>query len=434
MFNSIKLAFLKYYKFSFIKALFAALIFLIIHIFSNHEFIRKYAEDFSFDITNKYFINFNDKIFISPKIKVFVVDDKYLKSENLLNKYNEVIYGYTFPRDKIASFIEKLDSYVDSLNENIPKVLFIDYDMTYTTTNYNTELSIEDEKLINVLKKQRKYKIIFPKTNNQNFIENLDDPEIQKLISNKDIIFSSVGLIVSNDDINRRYSPYKEFEDKKYLNITLTIFNMFKDKKLEIEDLTKDDVVENRIIFRDYNKLNVNNDFSYYQSDWANLNKYSANFPLNMIIDEDFKNSIIFFGGSFSQDDVFKNESLLGISDLNGIDVQANALMTKFYLNGKLEKINIFLGLLLVLIIFFFIDLVIEIIFEIFSWQSNKISEFVILLILSGVILLLLSNYILVHYNLWFNWIVPFIIFQLIELAELFKLKSIFNKLKKGKK
>lgn len=153
-----------------------------------------------------------------------------------------------------------------------------------------------------------------------------------------------------------------------------------------------------------------------------------------MIIDEDFKNSIIFFGGSFSQDDVFKNESLLGISDLNGIDVQANALMTKFYLNGKLEKINIFLGLLLVLIIFFFIDLVIEIIFEIFSWQSNKISEFVILLILSGVILLLLSNYILVHYNLWFNWIVPFIIFQLIELAELFKLKSIFNKLKKGKK
>lgn len=163
MFNSIKLAFLKYYKFSFIKALFAALIFLIIHIFSNHEFIRKYAEDFSFDITNKYFINFNDKIFISPKIKVFVVDDKYLKSENLLNKYNEVIYGYTFPRDKIASFIEKLDSYVDSLNENIPKVLFIDYDMTYTTTNYNTELSIEDEKLINVLKNKENIKLYFQK-------------------------------------------------------------------------------------------------------------------------------------------------------------------------------------------------------------------------------------------------------------------------------
>ena len=45
--------------------------------------------------------------------------------------------------------------------------------------------------------------------------------------------------------------------------------------------------------------------------------------------------------------------------------------MTKFYLNGKLEKINIFLGLLLVLIIFFFVDLVIEIIFEIFN-KTNK--------------------------------------------------------------
>lgn len=434
MFELIKLIFLKYYKFSFIKALFAALLFLIIHSFSNYELIREYAEDFSFDITNKYFMTFNNKIFISPKVKVFVVDEKYLKSENLLNEYNEVTYGYTFPRDKIGEFIEKVDNYVNSINENTPKVLFIDYDMTYTTTNYNTKLSIEDEKLISVLKKQRKYKIIFPKTNNQNFIENLADPEIQKLISNKDIIFSSVGLLVSNDDINRRYSPYKEFEDKKYLNITLTIFNMFKDKTLQIEDLSKDDIVENRIIFRDYNKLDVSNDFSYYKSDWANLNKYSANFPLNMIIDEDFKNSIIFFGGVFSQDDVFKNESLIGISDLNGIDVQANALMTKFYLNGKLKKVNIFLGLLLVLPIFFFIDLVIEIIFEIFSWQSNKISEFVMLLILSGVILLLLSNYILVHYNLWFNWIVPFIIFQLIELAELFKLKSIVNKLKKGKK
>ena len=39
--------------------------------------------------------------------------------------------------------------------------------------------------------------------------------------------------------------------------------------------LTIGKYIENRIIFRDYNKLNVNNDFSYYQSDWANLNKYS---------------------------------------------------------------------------------------------------------------------------------------------------------------
>ena len=67
MFNSIKLAFLKYYKFSFIKALFAALIFLIIHIFSNHEFIIKYAEDFSFDINNKYFIKLNINLVCSNK-------------------------------------------------------------------------------------------------------------------------------------------------------------------------------------------------------------------------------------------------------------------------------------------------------------------------------------------------------------------------------
>lgn len=433
MFSLIRLSYVKHYKVSFGKALFATLIFLIIHIFSNLELIREYAEDFSFDITNKYFIDFNNKTIVSPEVKVFVVDEKYLKSEGLLNNHNEVTYGYTFPRDKIASFIKKLDSYIETLNENIPKVLFIDYDMSYTTTNYNAKLSIEDQKLVDILKKTRKYKIIFPKTNNQNFIENLEDLEIQKLIKNKDIIFSSVGLTVSNDDVNRRHSPYKEFDHKKYLNVPITIFNMFNNNLLGTDNLNKDNIIDNRIIFKDYNNLSLNSDFNHYQSDWPNLSKYSANFPFNMIINENFKNSIIFFGGSFWQDDVFKNKSLIGISDLNGVDIQANALMTLFFLEGDLAKINIILGLLLVFIIFFFIDLFIEIIFEIFNWQNNKISEFIILLILSGVILILLSNYILINYNVWFNWIVPFIIFQLIELAELFKLKVIIKKLKKRK-
>ncbi len=421
MLNIIKSEFYKHYMVSLKNALIGSLFFLIIHLFANVEFIRKHAEDFSFDVTNVFFNYFNDIKYNVPNVKVFVVDDKYLKAENLLNQYNEATYGYTFPRDKIAQFIQKLDQHIKIINE-IPKVLFIDYDMTYATTNYNINLSNEDQQLINVLKQPRDYIIIFPKTNNQNFIENLEDPVIQDLIKNKKIIFSSVGLTISEDDINRRYHPFREFDNQKYINAPITIFNMFY-QPLKIENLNNQNVIENRIIFKNYRNIKSNIFFNFYQSEWDNLNKYSANVPLNMIINEDFKDSIIFFGGTFAKDDIFKNNSLIGISDFNGIDIQANALMTLFYLEGTLKNINIILGVIIVFLTFFFVDLFIEVIFGRTNLKFNEYIKFFILLIFSGVILLIISNYILVEHNLWFNWIIPFIVFQVIEFTNIFKNK-----------
>ena len=56
MLNIIKSEFYKHYMVSLKNALIGSLFFLIIHLFANVEFIRKHAEDFSFDVTNVFLI------------------------------------------------------------------------------------------------------------------------------------------------------------------------------------------------------------------------------------------------------------------------------------------------------------------------------------------------------------------------------------------
>lgn len=288
----------KHCKLSLFKALFASLVFVVIYFFSNIEIIRENMEDYSFDIINNVFFTVQPQKTNSPKVKIFAVDNKYLKSENLLNENNETNYGYTFPRDKIAQFINKLDTHINELKDNIPKALFIDYDMTYKTTNYDKELSQEDKEFIEVLKKPRKYIIIFPKTNNLSFIQNSDDLVLKRLIQENKITFASVGLSVSSDGINRRYFPYKKFEEIDYLNAPITLYNLLQDKQLAIDELKQQNVIENRIIYKDYYEATLNEKYNHQQSYWNNLNKYSANYPLDLIMNEDFKDSIIIFGNS----------------------------------------------------------------------------------------------------------------------------------------
>ena len=117
-------------------------------------------------------------------------------------------------------------------------------------------------------------------------------------------------------------------------------------------------------------------------------------------------------------------------NSMYGIDIHANALMTKLWLKGNLEKLNIFVGIILVFIIIFIVDLVMEIIFELKKWQANTKSEFVVTLFVSVIIMGWLSIYILETYQLWFNWIAPFILFEILELLEALKLFSAWEKIK----
>jgi CHASE2 domain-containing sensor protein len=431
IFNIINISIYKHYKKSIFKAVLGTSLFVIIYFSYNIEFIRGKFEDFAFDSINRLYLSSLQQRTPSPKVMLFTIDYKYLNSNNLLNEHNETNYGYIFPRDQIASFLNRVDKHLKIINKYAPKAIFIDYDMSYTSNTYNLQLTKEDKCFLEILKKEHKYKILLPKTSTYNFVEQSTDPKIKSLIAKDKISFVSVGLKMSSDNINRRYSPYKIFNNKVYFSAPINLWAIVNDKNLSINNYKKNDIINNRIIYKQYKDIGSTSIYDVKQSYWTNLTKYSANYPLNQIINENFENSLIILGTSYSENgDIFANNSLLGVDNLSGVDIQANALMTLFNLNGPLQQINIWIGLVFVFIIIFVIDIFVQIMFEMLNYQNNKRLEFLISLIISVLIMSFLSIHILLHYNLWFNWVAPLIIFEIFELLDAFKIFSLWKWIK----
>ena len=98
-----------------IKALAGSLIFLVIYLFANKQIIKLFAEDFSFDMLNKIVLEDDSVKHHAPSVMVFGIDDFYLKNRGLVDENNISNYGYLFPRDKIADFVSKIDSYTHQI-------------------------------------------------------------------------------------------------------------------------------------------------------------------------------------------------------------------------------------------------------------------------------------------------------------------------------
>jgi hypothetical protein len=255
---------------------------------------------------------------------------------------------------------------------------------------YSKELSEEDIAFLNILKKDRDYKIYLPKTNDINFIEQSKDKKIQELIKSKKINFVSVGLIESSDDIARRYLPYREFfnaiEKQSYLQAMIALWRDSKNNQLDDKEIynkfTDKSDIENRIIFKNYEERIDEGDYETYLSNWKKLFVYSVNYPFDEIIEDNFYNSIILLGGTHSNnDDIFNIQGIKGVDSLSGIEIQANTLMTLFYLDGKLEKFDFIKSVVLVFLLFFIVNFIIEILFDILGFQDRRNLEFIVLLV-----------------------------------------------------
>jgi hypothetical protein len=128
MISNVKYYFLESLYESFIATIF----FIVVYQFSNIEIIRSNIEDISFDLLNKFAIEDRQQNTNSPNILLFKFDDFYLKEKKIVDDRGNTNYGYLFPRDNIANFIEKLDNFVKELEiNNRPLSLFIDYDFSY---------------------------------------------------------------------------------------------------------------------------------------------------------------------------------------------------------------------------------------------------------------------------------------------------------------
>jgi len=405
------------------RAVWATLLFLLFYLFYNIELIREKTEDFGFDIVNKFHVFNKEQNVDSPKVMIFVYDDLYMKQKKFLDSKNRTTYGYGFPRDNIAEFINNLDELCEELDDNSsPKALFVDYDFSFSTTPYGKVASAEDIKFIDTLKKPHQYTILLPQlSDDYNFIKNYPDRKLQQAIKNDKIKFVSVSLLSSNGVIRR----YKGFDSFKGGNVTSVDIELWKIATNQTRaNFDKDDIIANRVLFKNYRDPTVEEDCVQTHSLYSTLTKYSVNCSLFELPYEEYNNSIIMLGSTFvGNGDNFNVLDVLGAKTLNGIDIHANTLMTMLTLNSPLQRLSWFPSMIIVFLSFFLIDFSSLLLLQRFNIENYKV-ELILVLVLSSTVLFYISVLLLDKWYLWFNWSVPVILLQLVEIIVLVQKKS----------
>ena len=414
--------FQKYALSALVKALIGTFLFLLIYLFSNTQLVKIFAEDVPFDLLHKVILESDAVEVDAPNVMVFGLDDVYLKNEGLLDEHNQSHYGDFLPRDKIASFIKKLDLFIEGLDENKrPLALFLDYDFSFTSSAYNVFETKEDQALIETLKAQRSYKILIPKNKTYNYIESSKDKKIQALIARQNIVFVSVDLAQSKEFVTKRYVSFSTYrhsvtdKNQSYVNVSVALWQLAKDKNVSIEAFSEQNVVQNRIIIKAYEKSSLQESSSHKQSKWKNFNYYSADYPLNSIVSERFENSLLLLGDSSSaSSDVFNVPVTANNGRLSGVEVHAHTLMTLFYVDGSLKSYGLVGSLLFLFILFFLIDFFINILF--LKFQITKFGyQLMISLFMITFFMFLFSWIVMLVYQEWFNWFIAVLLFEAIE-------------------
>jgi len=408
---------------SLIKATFASMLFSLVYVYYNLEVVRSNIEDVAFDVINKVYIKHMPETLNRPNVILFALDDLYMKEEGLFDESNKSIYGYLFPRGKIADFIVELDELIRGIEPtNRPKALFVDYDMSFTMMPYGKDTSSEDQKLLDVLKQPREYAILLPKTATSNFIEENNDTQIQKLIQQQKIVFVSVGFLKSADNVVRRYQGYESFGqgNKEYINVNVALWQLLNHQQIDLSSakhkILKDDIVANRILFKPYSEPILDEGCLRYISGWGNIIRYSANCDLHGIIEDEFSNAIIILGGTHkNNDDQFDILNILKAETISGIDMHANTLMSILFFGGPLRHLDIIKSVALMFIAFFTVALLVSVPLN-YLQINNEEAEMLLTLFLNTVVLIVLSVCILIWYHLWFNWFVPLVLYESIEL------------------
>lgn len=389
----------------------------LVYSFYNIEFIRSNVGDKAFDLLNEYYLSSKSEKLDAPNVFLFKIDDYYLKQKDLLNEKAELKYGYLFPRNYIADFIKKFDAHLEKEIENkedYPKMMFIDFDMSYSSDVHNKKLTADDKYLLEVLKQDRPYSIYIPKTSSFNIVETSNDKVIQEKIKNGKIVLVSISFKVAVDDITRRYEASRKYynqvskEDTVYTFVGLEVFKQY--KSLE-NTKNQDDFTQSKIIYKDYQNDIENKDTSH-KSFWQNFRAYSASKNLDELVPTKLYNSVIYLGGTHSNsDDTFSKDFL--DRKISGIEAHANALMTIFYFDGKLKDLDIWLSLLIISLVMLLCEYVSSKYRKLyFALNKMTVVKYIVIdkekmfVLLVFIILILISIYLL-SMALWFNWLIP---------------------------
>jgi CHASE2 domain-containing sensor protein len=396
------------------RSLFIAIIgvalFVIAHTFYNYDIVRKYVEDSAFDYFSSHFLSTKAQKANAPNTFVFRIDQKFLANKQLLNEEGKINYGYIFPRDQLADFISQLDQKVASLSTP-PKALFIDYDLTFSSMPYGSTMSLEDQKLLNVLKHPRPYTIILPQTMQKNFFAS----HLHQEIMQGSIIFTSVGFHIDSDGFSRRYQPIKSDSP----HVALVLYEL-SGHTLNKEAFKQIEVVENKIIIKSIQNSNNYIDQSY----WQELKFLSAN-DLPNLVSESLSGAIMMLGADHDENsDFFVSKN----GELSGVALHGNTLMSLFWLGGKLKQVDLLTAIIIVFSVAFLVEMFVEHISYRYKIQSVG-TEFLFLVSILSIVMLSISYIAFVYFKLWFNWFIPLLVLQLHKiwglLQQIFKFTTI---------
>ena len=418
---------------SLVNALLVTLLFTISYKFYNINIITQNVEDIGFDVIDKFIINTRKVKIDAPYTFVLDIDDKFMKVNKLYDEDNETTYGYLLPRDKLAKIIKKIDVFFKTkANDNKPKAIFLDYDFSFSSMPYDKELSKEDIEFLNILKKPRDYIIIIPKTSKYNFIQDSNDTQIQQLIKDKKIVFASVGLLDSYDNSVRRYPTYEILKEKNgtkkaYINVSVLMWWIIRKNSIPtIKDINNtfkysNDVIANRIRIKSNEEIKEEENYTITYSYWQNYIRMSANCELNTTKIKFYKNSIIIVGSTYSKNnDKFYILNVFGNKKLSGVELHANILQTLLLLNDQTNRLSLPISATIIFILYFIISFLVSKVIKSLK-ISNKGLDTLITILLNIIILFSISSFLLIKYNLWFNWFIAFILFEVEELIDFIK-------------
>jgi CHASE2 domain-containing sensor protein len=408
---------------AFFKAIAATLLFILAYIFYQSELIRGMIEDTAFDTVNKFVLATVPAKTQSPQVMIFAFDDLYMRSNKLIDESNSSNYGYLFSRENIALFIERLDSLSREMApEHRPAALFIDYDMQFASMPGGHILSDGDQRLIEVLGRDRPYRILLPDNGMHNFVRESCDPAIRRAIETQRLVFVSVGFKRSNDGAVRRYQGFQTVGDEERVHAAVALWQIARRGHIDLSDAHKyferNDIVANRMMIKLFRQPHSDDDCIIARSYWEHLTQYSTQCSFYDVIEEDFSGSLLLLGATHAlSSDFFHINGLPGTEQMAGVQLHANTLMTMFLLDGKLGRLSLGWSAGLIFVSFFSLSVLIAFGLKWIGIEGGSI-EFFLLLVIVSMVLFGLSVYLLWVHHLWFNWLIALLLYEAIELIE----------------
>ena len=446
------------------KAIFACILFFLLDSQQITNVVRDNIENPALDIIYKLSFSNKDQEVKSTdsRVSVFAYDNAYMRKEGLYIKdvtktasakkqsLDNINYGYIFPRERLAHFLNALDERLKD-GTSCPKAVFIDFDLSFPIATFIDEKGKKqftdgDKALLKALKAEHCYPILLPKMGIRHFIEESKDQRLRELIDKQQkIIFVSPYFHDNKDAQVRRYKPTMKIGAKEYPSAAHALWKLMNNKPIDPEQIKKDfpDYVQADQEHSKSKKPTVNGTYIWlktYDTDiseikgdactpcsshWKNLKKYSLTESLESRIDSTFENAVILLGGTFQPDTTYHRGmsdyhsvlNFLGNDSFSGVDIHANILMTLLHFDQDepMQAVPTWLSLIIIFISFFLVDLLVSVFFQLIG-KSNEKVELAITLIINIILLYLVSRFFLTRTPpLWFNWFIPWILIELVE-------------------